>query len=187
MEREISQLSDSELFLMLLSDKKSAEKAFSEVYARYSPRVYAYCRRYLGDYDAARDVFQETFLHFFQNCRNEKPLENLQSFLLMIARNLCNNQLSRAKQTTEYQDYMSSVSDTKNEREELLDLVKTAIELLPPEYREIFVLREYDGMSYSEIADITGEPMSQVKIKIFRAKQKVREILSPYLADLSKF
>jgi RNA polymerase sigma-70 factor (ECF subfamily) len=48
------------------------------------------------------------------------------------------------------------------------------------------VLREYDGLSYQEIADLTQTSLATVKIRIFRAKQKIREILAPYLSDLSQ-
>ena len=51
---------------------------------------------------------------------------------------------------------------------------------------ESFVLREYDGLSYQEIADLTQTSLATVKIRIFRAKQKIREILAPYLSDLSQ-
>ena len=70
---------------------------------------------------------------------------------------------------------------------QLLNLIKRALDLLPAEYREAFILREYEGMSYSEIAEMIGESLSNVKIRIYRAKQKIREILAPYLADISKY
>lgn len=80
-----------------------------------------------------------------------------------------------------------SYSSESRDKDELLDLITRALDLLPPELREAFVLREYDGLSYAEIADVIGEPLSTVKIRIYRSKQKIREILAPYLADLSKY
>ena len=78
------------------------------------------------------------------------------------------------------------MSDEPAEKTELLKLITTALELLPDDYRESFVLREYDGLSYQEIAEITNSSMATVKIRLFRAKQKIRDILAPYLADLAK-
>jgi RNA polymerase sigma-70 factor (ECF subfamily) len=60
------------------------------------------------------------------------------------------------------------------------------MEQLPTDYKEAFVLREYEGLSYQEIAELTESSLSTVKIRIFRAKQKIREILAPYVADLSQ-
>jgi len=88
--------------------------------------------------------------------------------------------------TTSLEDYHMPYSEEySHEKKELLELVTTALALLPEDYRESFVLREYDGLSYQEIADITHTSLATVKIRIFRAKQKIREILSPYLTDLS--
>jgi RNA polymerase sigma-70 factor (ECF subfamily) len=58
---------------------------------------------------------------------------------------------------------------------------------LPDDLREMFILREYDGLSYLEIAEVTDSPINTVKVKLFRAKKRLREILAPYLADYSDF
>ena len=106
-------------------------------------------------------------------------------FLIKIARNLCVNARKKEKKHVMYEDYMQSETDNRSEKNELLDLIKTALELMPEEYREIFILREYNGHSYAEIAEILEMPLSTVKIRIFRAKKKMKEILAPYLEDLS--
>jgi RNA polymerase sigma-70 factor (ECF subfamily) len=88
---------------------------------------------------------------------------------------------------TNLEDYHLPITEEySHEKKELLSLVTTALELLPEDYRESFVLREYDGLSYQEIADLTQTSLATVKIRIFRAKQKIREILAPYLSDLSQ-
>lgn len=58
---------------------------------------------------------------------------------------------------------------------------------MPEEYREYFVLREYDGFTYNEIAEIMNTNVDTVKVKIFRAKKKMREILAPYLKELTNY
>lgn len=178
--------SDSELFYLLKSDKRTSERAFAELYNRLSPRIYAYCRRFLGDREEARDVFQETFVKFFQSAKKEREMTNVPAFILRIARNLCVNIKRHEKPAISYEDYMIVNHDNRDDKDELLNLIKMAMELLPLDYKESFILREYEGLSYSEIAELTDAPLSTVKIRIFRAKQRIREILSPYLADLSK-
>ena len=62
-------------------------------------------------------------------------------------------------------------------------MLEQAIGLLPVEFREPFILREFDGFSYGEIAKMTGATLGMTKIRIYRAKQKMRELLKPYLGD----
>ena len=182
-----SDISDAELFYMLKADKEIAEKAFEELYARYSPRVYAYCRRVLGNQEAAQDVFQDAFAKFFESAKDDRIMTNVPAFLLRITRNLCVNMKRKEKPQVSYDEYMFSTTiGSRLEKDELLDLIKNALELLSDDLREVFVLREYDGMSYKDIVDITGQSLSTVKVRIFRAKKKIREILAPYLEDISK-
>jgi RNA polymerase sigma-70 factor (ECF subfamily) len=179
---------DTELFYKLCDAKEVSEKAFAELFARHSPRVFAYCKRFLSTKEEAEDVFQETFIKFHQSAAKERVMTNVPGYLLMIARNLCVNQLRREKKAVSYEDYMAyDGEDTTNEKNELLDLIKMAIELLPDEYKEAFILREYDGLTYQEIVNITGVSLTTIKVRIHRAKVKIREVLSPYLAEMSKY
>ncbi len=82
---------------------------------------------------------------------------------------------------------MYESEDDTNERKELLGILKTAVSNLSEEYREVFILREYDGLSYAEIAKVTNEKLPTVKVRIHRAKQKIREALEPYFDELKKF
>ena len=185
MNSELEKLNDIELFELLKKEEKTAKQAFAVLYARHSSRVYAYCRRYLGNREEAQDAFQETFVKFYNSAFQERNMTNVSAFLLKIARNQCSNAKRKDKEVTIFEDYMlPETGGNKNEKEELLELIKMAMELLPDEYKDIFILREYDGLSYSEIAELTGMSMPAVKVRIFRAKKKVREILAPYLAEL---
>ncbi len=170
---------------MLLS-KEQRDGAFREIYRRHSPRIHAYCLRVTGDRDEAKDVFQDTFVRFMGSVRADREMTNLPAFLLRIARNLCLNRKRDAVSTVDVEDVVLPTNDTPYEKVELLRLITTALDLLPAEYRETFVLREYDGMSYAEIAEITGISEEAARIRAFRARNKVREILAPYLADLQK-
>lgn len=179
--------SDSELFYKLQSDKQTADKAFAELYSRLAPRIFAYCRRFMGNREEAQDVFQETFVRFYQSAKQERNMTNVPAFALKIARNLCVNHLRKESPAISFEDYMAAHDDDRDEKDEMLNLIKRALKLLPDDYREIFILREYEGMSYTEIADITGETLANVKVRIFRAKQKIREILEPYMKEFEEF
>ena len=70
------------------------------------------------------------------------------------------------------------------ERSELLNMISSALDLLDTPYREAFVLRFYQGLSYKEISDITGDSVSSLKVRVMRAKEQVKGILAPYITDL---
>jgi RNA polymerase sigma-70 factor (ECF subfamily) len=177
---------DAELFYRLSGGKEMAEAAFTELYSRYGGRVFAYCLRFLGHRDEAMDVYQETFIRFYESAQKAREMTNVPGYLLKIARNLCLNCKRNKKQTVEFEDYQSLVLPATTEKTEFLQLITTALEMLPDEYREVFVLREYEGLSYAEIADIVDESLSNVKVRIFRAKRKIRDILAPYMAEFTE-
>ncbi len=183
----MDEYSDKELYEGLYEGGKIAERAFAELYARYSSRVYAYCRRFLGNREEAEDIFQETFLRFHQSASKEREMTNVPGFLLKIARNLCVSLRRNVVHNVTIEDYMAVNSDSSLEKSELLDMIKYAMELLPDGYKEVFILREYNGLSYKEIAELTEENINSVKVKIHRAKQKIREILSPVMAEMTKY
>ncbi len=185
MKHNYSTYSDKELYHMMGGAKPESESAFSELYGRYSQRVYAYCLRVLGNTEDAMDVFQEAFLNFFKSSENHLKMDNVTAFLLTIARNLCINHKRDKRPTLNIEDFQFFSNEKKYEDKELLQLVSTALEVLDFDYREAFVLRLYHGLSYKEIADIQSDTVSAVRNRVWRAKEKIKNILSPYLEDLS--
>ncbi|MFP4527264.1 MAG: RNA polymerase sigma factor [Candidatus Kapaibacterium sp.] len=185
MRTDYGKYEDQELFLELKGDKSKAEAAFAEIYARYSQRIYAYCLRVTGHPEEARDIFQETFLKFYSAAQERKSMENLPAYLLAIARNLCINYKRNSKINLTFEDYRYYVHDTGYEQKEMLDLIARALETLEFEYREAFILRQYHGLSYKEICQITGDSLSAIKNRVWRAKEKIKEILQPYMQDMS--
>lgn len=179
--------SDLELYVHLLHDDAGARDALARLYKRYSQRVYTYCRKILGDNELAEDILQETFLKVYESGKIGRVLENFPAYLMTIARNLCfTHKVRRAKPYVPLEDFHLVESDTPYEQKELLNLVKKSLDLLPDDYREAFILREYNGLSYNEIAEVIGQSLEIVKIRIFRSKKRIRSILAPYLKDLNK-
>lgn len=186
MEKPYCKYSDIELYAALSDKKNVAEAAFAELYSRFSQRVYAYCLRVMGDPLDAQDIFQEAFMKLFNSAHTRKDVDNLPGYLIAIARNLCINYKRRHKKTYNIEDYTVSTNDRGYEQKELMQLIGTALELLEFEYREAFVLRQYQGMSYKEISSVTGDSISAIKNRVWRAKERIKGILEPYLEDLSK-
>lgn len=182
-----SQYTDVELFEALKGAKSTAEPAFSELYARYNQRIYAYCLRVTGNPDEARDIFQETFLKFYKSARSDRQLQNVPGYLLTIARNLCLNFKRDRKDTVSFEDFHVSISTEQSlEKKELSQLIRTALDLLDKDHREAFILREYQGLSYAEMSKITDVSVSALKNRVWRAKEKIKKILSPHAAEISK-
>ena len=185
MSSKISKYDDIQLYNLLAGSKTEAEEAFAELYARYSQRIYAYCFRILGNADDARDVFQETFLKFFDSAKVEKVIDNVPGYLLTISRNICINFKRDSRPNFTLEDFQTWTNDVDYEKRELLQILATSLELLDTDYKEAFVLRMYQGLSYKEISKITGDSVSAVKNRVWRAKERIKDILTPYLEDLS--
>lgn len=176
---------DAELVAELVEGKEKAEKAFAEIYTRYSQRVYAYCLRLTGHQEDAQDIFHETFVKFYDYAKKKKIVNNISSLLFTIARNIIINQKRDKKLNLNIDDFNIKSNDKGYDEKELLQLIAHAIELLDFEQREAFILRLYHGLSYPEISRITGESLPTIKNRTWRAKEKVKNILAPYLEDLS--
>jgi RNA polymerase sigma-70 factor (ECF subfamily) len=167
------------------------ERAFAELYTRRKREIYTFCVRMLGgDRDLANDAFQETFIKVYEKGDSFRSGSNVMGWLFMIARNTCLN-LHRSKRPSEaLDDQPALVSNDRSlgpeygeEQHFLRELLENAITTLPEEFREPFIMREFDGFSYGEIAKVTHTTLATTKVRIYRAKQQLRELLRPYLQD----
>ncbi|MEP0545346.1 MAG: RNA polymerase sigma factor [Rhodothermales bacterium] len=161
------------------------EFAFVALYNRYKAPVYAFCVKMLLDRAAAEDVLQETFVRVYENRERLTRPGSFKAWLFTIARNQCLNQLRR-------QNRQVSLGDTEPVgrgetpfsnlmKSEQVDLVNEYLGQLKPEYREVIVLREYQNLSYEEIAAVTRNTVSSVKSRLFKARRKLGEFLKPIL------
>ncbi|MBI5648228.1 MAG: RNA polymerase sigma factor [Ignavibacteriae bacterium] len=172
---------DEELFQHVRSG--GGEEAFHLLYQRHAPGIFAYCIRMLGSRDDAKDVFQECFIRLYRKALTAEAAVRVAPYLYTIARNRCLTALRDRKHTVPAEEYTFGVEDTALERTERAELVRLAIELLPLEFREPLILRQYNDLPYADIAEILGIPISTVKIRLYRAKEKLRTILAPYFTE----
>jgi len=185
---ELSEHTDLELYAMLSGGGSHAHQALSMLYKRHSPRIYSYVRKILGDVQATDDIFQETFVRFYEMGVSGQDIQNVQGYLLKISRNLCLNEKAKKYNTSTItiENFEFPSLDTPYEQKELSRLISTALEMLPEDYKEVLILREMYGYSYNEIAEIVESSMPIVRTRIYRAKQKIRVILQPFIDDLYK-
>jgi RNA polymerase sigma-70 factor (ECF subfamily) len=170
-------------FIKSLSDQELVEKArsgsreaFGEIYVRYRSCVYDYSLRITRDSEAAKDAMQETFLRMYSALAALRDDMLLRVWLLSIARNFLLNS-RRNKQLSDRLDYEPlSTDDSPFEavlRKEESQKVRSLIESLHPALREMIVLREYEGLSYRDIAAITGISEKNVGVRIYRARKAI--------------
>jgi RNA polymerase sigma-70 factor (ECF subfamily) len=184
----MTMLSDTDLFEDVRLGTANAAAAFTELYRRHQQWTYAYCLKVIGREDDAKDVFQETFVRFYRSAPTcKEPVANVPGLIMRIARNLCLNHRRDRKETVEIEE-MHLVVDAHHqyEHDELLELIQAALACLDVEYREVFVMRLYQDMPYDEIAELTGQSVSAVKTKVWRAKQRIQDLLAPVLAEFER-
>ena len=188
-EIEENEYSDIELYNRLNGGGVEANKAFEILYRRCSPRIYVYCRKVFGDVPVTDDVFQETFIKFYNMGVIGQEIQIVRGYLLKIARNVCLNEKNKKsnRDRVSLEEFRFPILDVPYEQKELTRLISVAMEMLPEDYRESLILREVHGFSYDEIAQIINATMPVVRTRIYRAKIKVREILKPFIEDINKF
>ena len=172
---------------LIRNDRRLRDSAFSEIYDRYAVKVRGFCNYMIQNSDHVEDIFQETFIYFFSNIRENRELTNPPAFLMSIARNLCLKYYRDRKTTVPFTGDEFFVDErNKYDNNEMFSLIVKALQLIDEKYREAFILREFEGNSYDEIAKICDTSITNAKSRVFRAHKQIIEILRPYMKDLAK-
>lgn len=159
------------------------EFAFVSLYNRHRSAVYSYCVKMILDKDAAKDVMQETFIRVYENRDRLLKAGSFRAWVYTIARNQCLNHLRRRRRlvpldaTDSGSLFASEVSFSRLEKSELIALVDAFLGRLKEDYREVLILREYQNLSYEEIAVVTRSTLSAVKSRLFKARRKLSEYM----------
>ena len=136
----------------------------------------------------AEDVFQETFTRFYESAKKDREMTNVSGYLLKIARNLClNEKAKKYNDKVSLDDLQLPHYDATYGDKQLNELLQIALDAIPKKYREVIVLREFLDMSYKEIAEALDTTMPIVRIRIYRAKGKIRELLTPYFEEMKDY
>ncbi len=175
-------------FALIESFQAGDEFAFVGIYNRYKGPVYSFCYKMLLDSDAAQDVMQETFLRVYENRSRLLKTASFKSWLFTIARNQCLNSLRRSGRHVGLQHdnwdlvVSSDTPFTQMEKSEQIKFVAGFLETLNPDYREVIILREYQNLTYEEIAAVTKSTISAVKSRLFKARRKLSKMMSQAIA-----
>jgi RNA polymerase sigma-70 factor (family 1) len=175
---------DQTLELRLLREfKEGKREAFTQLYLRYRQRVYAYCLRMLGSSEEAEDLFQEVFIRVWQRAYQFTEERSLSGWIFTIAHNLCLNRIRDRKEHDSIDNYSDLAIANHEIGEDWAERIQAALDSVPPENREPFILFEYQGMTYQEIADTMKLTIAAVKSRIYRTREQLRRVLEPYYKE----
>ena len=164
--------------------------SFNQLVVRWERPIYALAYRVLGREEDARDVCQETFLRAFRALPGFKGQAKFSSWLYRIALNLCRDWIRKQRRAPVQQipegvdpvemagesGPAESIEDLVA-RKQLSEVVGDAMKLLPEEQRTAIILKEYHGMTFQEIADLQGCPLSTVKTRLYQGLTVLRRHL----------
>jgi RNA polymerase sigma-70 factor, ECF subfamily len=166
------------------------EAAFERLVERYYQRIDRLAQQVVRHPMAAEDITQECFLRAYRALPRFRGEASFYSWLYRITINLCLNYLRRqAHQVSTAQDSEVSAPPVVDDPSVVLEtqererLIRSAIDTLPAHYRVAIILRDMEGLSYQEIADILSIPLGTVKSRINFAKRLLRKALRPMLDE----
>ena len=174
------------------------ERAFQELVERYQTRLLNFIYRTIGDREKAEDLVQEVFIRVSRHLHRFDRSKKFSTWAYTIASNLAKNELRNRSRNPlvlfqtmkgnwededrplQFEDTTARPDDLYRKRH-LRELVAETVAKLPAHHREVFVLRELEGKSYEEIAEITDCNLGTVKSRLNRARNAFAEIIEPWV------
>ena len=172
---------------LVVRAQRGDTRAFDLLVLKYQGRIATLVSRFLNDPSEVEDVTQEAFIKAFRALPKFRGESAFYTWLYRIASNAAKNHLvARGRRPSadadvedaEYYDEGDSLRDSETPEDmlfgqELAEVVKLALDELPDELRAALTLREFDGLSYEEIADVMSCPVGTVRSRIFRAREAI--------------
>ena len=191
--QELAEMDDPQLAALSLDGET---RAFTTLADRYHARLLNFIHRMIGDRERSEDLVQETFVRVHRHLQRYDQNRKFSTWVYTIAGNLAKNELRNRSRNPmvlfqtlkknweadhrplEWEDNRYRPDDLFRKRD-LKDRVEEAVAKLPEHHRVVFVLRELEGKSYEEIADITGVNLGTVKSRLNRARNRFAELIAP--------
>lgn len=162
--------------------------AFGELVRLHREGVVNVVYRMCGDGHLAEDAAQEAFIRAWKHLPKYRPYAPFRNWLYRIATNVARDVLRRERETVDVEQLPLATSragpETSLVRAQRGERVRAAVLALPEASREALVLREYEGLSYREIADTLDIPIGTVMSRLNYARKRLGEMLAPYLEEL---
>jgi RNA polymerase sigma-70 factor, ECF subfamily len=158
--------------------------AFEELVRRHQSRAYGIAYRLLGNKEDAQEVAQEAFARAYFRLGEFRGTAQFRTWLYRILVNLATDYLRRRRPEVREEDAVlrpvarGENPETHLDQQELRQRITRAIEVLPVDLRTVIVLREMEGLSYSEIARVIRRPVGTVMSRLFHARRRLRQDLA---------
>jgi len=178
--------------------QRGDKRAFDLLVLKYQHKILSLVTRFVRDHHEAQDVSQEAFIKAYRALPNFRGESAFYTWLYRIAINAAKNQLaSRARRPREVDASIEEVEFYEGEhalkdidsperlllRDEIESTVNRSIQQLPEDLRMALSLREFEGLSYEDIAEVMQCPVGTVRSRIFRAREAVDKALQPLLQE----
>jgi RNA polymerase sigma-70 factor, ECF subfamily len=157
---------------LMLEFQRGSRAAFEELFARYRDALHGFFRRRVGSAEQADDLTQETFLALLRGVTRYEPRSLVRTYLYGIAMKL----LCAARRKRPAEPLFESAAASGSELEESL-WVRQALGRLEADEREILMLREYEQLSYAEIAELLRIPVNTVRSRLFRSRMALKSYI----------
>jgi RNA polymerase sigma-70 factor (ECF subfamily) len=157
-----------------------SEAAFAELFGKYKRQIHGYFWRRLEETPAAEELTQETFLAVLRGASKYEQRATFRTYLYAIALKLLRAHRRKSKFRGGFAGQLKEGFESGRHDETEGDLwVREAMEKLEPMDREILLLREFEQLSYGEIAEVLRLPINTVRSRLFRAREALRDFLKP--------
>ena len=172
--------------------KKGDKKAYEVLVLQYQDRLVFSVYKFLKDYELSQDIAQEAFVKAFKNIEKFRGDSSFYTWIYRIAINTAKNFLSTKSRRSEVYDdeimelkLSESAATSENpenilEAEELRSIMMDAIQGLPDDIRSTLSLREFDGLSYEQIAEVQNCPIGTVRSRIHKGREILDKTFSKY-------
>ena len=171
-------------FELIRSFVEGNESAFNRLAVKYQEKIYWHARRMSGNHLDADEIVQEVLLVLYNKLKTFEFKSSLYTWIYAITNTRSINYLKKRslKNFFSLDEVTNKSNDEKNvidhlESKQRLEKVQNALQKLPIKQREVFVMRNYDELSYAEISDITGKTVGALKANHFHALNKIKELL----------
>lgn len=148
---------------------------YNEAVKAYSGRVYRYVLKFLGNTEDAHDIVQDSYLKLWQH-HKDVDLTSAKSWLFTTSYRALVNFAKRNSRMSSMETTFYKEPSAEN-KYELRELIDKALEYLPPQQKSILLLRDLEGYNYKEIGEILDLSESQVKVYLFRARKKMKDLM----------
>jgi RNA polymerase sigma-70 factor (ECF subfamily) len=162
---------------LMLEFQKGSQEAFTELFERYRDAIYGFFRRRVNGPARAEELAQETFLAVLQGVARYEPRATFRTYLYGIAMNLLHAEWRKSGREVPAAPGEVDLPVTSDPDAGIW--VRRAVEQLDSGQREVLLLREYEQLSYEEIAALLRIPVNTVRSRLFRARMALKELLLP--------